>query len=103
MKLWSGNSASVTIPEMDDYNSIAVLFKCGDYNKECTFFRDSDITIMDASTFHSNTYNIYGFVEINWSTQYIHIQKNVGSWGANMLMLKEVYGKEMIINSSLQS
>ena len=81
---------------MDNYDSITVLFKCGDYNKECTFFRNSIITVMDASAFHSNVYNIYGFVEINWSTKYIRIQKNVGSWGGNMLSLKEVYGKEII-------
>ena len=81
---------------MDNYDSITVLFKCGDYNKECTFFRDSSITVMDASTFHSNTYNIYGFVKINWSTKNINIQKTTGSWGSTMLMINEVYGKGIV-------
>ena len=90
----STGANSVTISNLNTYNTVIIYAMAGDYCVSVVAVKESGIKTFVLSTYHSAAYNICGELTVNFDTGKITTSRTTGtsSWGLDRLYIREVYG-----------
>ena len=89
----ANNVNHVTVSGLNQYNTLLIYSKCGDYYEQTIVFKESSIREFRLDSYHSASYNIYGALKVDFNSGVITTSRTVGAgWGNGNIAIREVYG-----------